>query len=126
MSRWRPGGGVASDVKNINLAFAGVGDRLEFFETLELALVGPVVVEGFAINNFHRAQRAESAASQPYFPITPHANQPKQLVIGNDGWGLSVSGWAGEWVSGKACGLRRGPGRRRFRIRPARWSEFRG
>ena len=45
LSRWRPGGGVASDVKNINLAFAGVGDRLEFFETLELALVGPVVVE---------------------------------------------------------------------------------
>ena len=46
---------IAPDVENIDLAFTGVGDWLEFLQAIELALVRFLVVEGFAMNNFYCA-----------------------------------------------------------------------
>src|SRR2546426_3346929 len=60
---------VAANVENIDLAFAGVGERLEFFQAFKFTLVGPVVIERISIDDFDRAQRAGGAASQPDFAV---------------------------------------------------------
>ena len=71
----KPSGVVASDMKNVDLAFPGVGNRLEGFDSFELALVGPGVVEGASVNNLYRAQRAQGGAGQPDFAVAADSDR---------------------------------------------------
>ncbi len=79
----KPGVVVAADMEDVHLALAGVGERLEFFKALKLALVGPVVVEGFSIDDFHRPKGAEDAAGQPHLAVAAHSDRAEQFVFRN-------------------------------------------
>ena len=78
-----PGVVVAPHVEDIDLALAGVGERLEFFEALKLALIGPVVVKGSSIDDFDRPKGANGAAGQPHLAVAAHSDRVEQLVVGN-------------------------------------------
>jgi hypothetical protein len=53
------------------------------FEAFKLALVRPVVIEGFSIDDFHRPKGAKSAAGQPDLAVTAHSDRTEQFVVGN-------------------------------------------
>ena len=75
-------GVVAPDVKQGQLTGVLARNTLKPLNPLELALEGPVVLEGMTPYNLGRAPRARGrAAGQPDFAIGAAADPAEQLVI---------------------------------------------
>lgn len=61
----------------------GAGNRLEPFDSIELARERAVVCETAAVDDFDGAVLAENIAGKPDLPIAARTNPPDQFVIGN-------------------------------------------
>src|SRR5206468_1813822 len=75
----------ATDLQNIDKPIMRTRDRFELLDPIELALEGPRMFEGGAINDLHRAIRAHDIARQPDFAVAALANAPDQFVIADFG-----------------------------------------
>ena len=61
------------------------GDRLEFEQALEFALEMLDTLETLAMDDLHRAQRADGVARQPDLAVTAARDQTQQFMIGHLG-----------------------------------------
>ena len=74
---------VAADLQDIHQTVVGAGERLEPEQALEFAFEMLGVLETLAVDDLHRAQRADGVARHPDFAVSAVPNQAQQLVIGD-------------------------------------------
>src|SRR5258708_6241194 len=68
-------------VQDIDLRGVRTGNRLESPDAIKLALVRTVAVEGFAIDDLHRAAFAHDVPRQPHLAVAAAPNPANQFMI---------------------------------------------
>ena len=79
----------------MDLAF-GMGDRLEFLDAVELALVRAVVIKRASAHHFHGAVKAGRTSRQPDLAVGAPPDEPQDFVVGNYRKGFEAVAQAAE------------------------------
>ena len=85
---------VAAELENVHQSLVRAGDRLELLQPFELAVELLCLLEGLAMDDLDRAQRAQERPGEPDFAVAARADAAEQFVVGNAD-GLRVErGWS--------------------------------